>query len=207
VVKDAHGPREQSSPRRRFRRAAPVFFALGIAGALFAACGGSGPGVAVIGSSTTTTAPAGSSSSGQSGPTELQLLKYAVCMRTHGYPTMPDPVRAQGGGWAFKGAGTPGGIDLNSPQYQSAAKACEKDVPPSLQNVTPAESAAALKYTECMRSHGERNFPEPNSQGLISINPTGILDPNSLQFKKAETACEKVNSGLFSEVYTRRLSG
>jgi hypothetical protein len=134
------------------------------------------------------------------------LLKYAVCIRTHGYPTMPDPVPALGGGWAFKGAGTR--IDLNSPQYQSAAKACQKDVPASLQNVTPAESAAAaLKYTECMRSHGEPNFPEPNAKGLISINPTGILDPNSPQFKKAEIACEKVNSGLFSEVYTRRLSG
>ena len=112
---------------------------------LVTACGGTTPsGVASIGSTTTTlsSASAGSSSSGQSGPTEAQLLRYAECMRTHGYPTMPDPVPAQGGGYAFKGAGTPGGIDLNSPQYQSAAKACQKDIPPSLQNVTPAESAA-----------------------------------------------------------------
>jgi len=178
---------------------------------LVTACGGTTPsGVASIGSTTTTlsSASAGSSSSGQSGPTEAQLLKYAECMRTHGYPTMPDPVPAQGGGYAFKGAGTPGGIDLNSPQYQSAAKACQKYVPPSLQNVTPAESAAyALKYGECMRSHGEPGFPEPNAQGLIKINPTGILDPNASQYARAEKACQKLDNGFFSEVYTRRLSG
>ncbi len=134
------------------------------------------------------------------------MLKYAVCMRTHGYPTMPDPVPAQGGGYAFKGYDTPGGINPNSPQYQSAAKACQKDVPPSLANLTPAQSAAyALKYTECMRSHGEPNFPEPNAKGLISITPTGIMDPNSPQYERAEKACP--NNGLFSEVYTRRLTG
>jgi predicted small secreted protein len=101
---------------------------------LVTACGGTTPsGVASIGSTTTTLsrASAGSSSSGQSGPTEAQLLKCAECMRTHAYPTMPDPVPAQGGGYAFKGAGTPGGIDLNSPQYQSAAKACQNDIRPA----------------------------------------------------------------------------
>ena len=113
-----------------------------------------------------------------------------------------------GGRVRLQGAGTPGGIDLNSPQYQSAAKACQKDIPPSLQNVTPAESAAyALKYSECMRSHGEPGFPEPNAQGLIKINPTGILDPNAPQYERAEKACQKLDNGFFSEVYTRRLSG
>jgi hypothetical protein len=58
-----------------------------------------------------------------------------------------------------------------------------------------------------MRSHGEPGSPEPNAQGLIKINPTGILDPNAPQYERAEKACQKLDNGFFSEVYTRRLSG
>ncbi len=62
---------------------------------LVTACGG-GPahnGVASPRNPKTTTtqssAAAGSSSSGQSGPTEAQLLKYAECIRSHGEPNFP----------------------------------------------------------------------------------------------------------------------
>ncbi len=92
-------------------------------------------------------------------------------------------------------------LGRRSPQFQSATKACQKDVPPSLANLTPAKMAAnALKYTDCMRSHGEPDFPDPNSQGLIKItSPTGIMGPNSPQFQRAEKACESLNNGGFDE--------
>ena len=49
-----------------------------------------------------------------------------------------------------------------------------------------------------MRSHGEPDFPEPNGQGLIKItNQTGIMDPNSPQFQRAEKACQSANNGGF----------
>ncbi|HXR22997.1 MAG TPA: hypothetical protein VN786_10605 [Acidimicrobiales bacterium] len=173
---------------------------------LVTACGG-GPahnGVASLGNARTTTtqpsAAAGSRSSGQSGPTEAQLLKYAECMRAHGLSNFPDPVPAQGGGFAFRV-----GPGLNprspTPQFQSATKACQKDVPPSIANLTPAMMAAnALKYSECMRSHGEPDFPEPNAQGLIKItNPTGVMGPHSPQFQRAEKACQSLDNGGFDE--------
>ncbi len=103
---------------------------------LVTACGG-GPahnGVASLGNANTTTtqpsAPAGSSASGQSGPTEAQLLKFAVCMRSHGLSDFADPVPAQGGGFAFR---VEPGLNPRSPspQFQAATKACQRDVPPS----------------------------------------------------------------------------
>ncbi|MGH9105923.1 MAG: hypothetical protein ACRDZX_08825 [Acidimicrobiales bacterium] len=109
-------------------RSVAVLAVLAASSCLVTACGGGQAhnGVANVGhakvTSTQSTAAAASGSSGQSGATEAQLLKYAVCMRAHGYPTMPDPVPAQGGGYAFMGYGTPGGIDPNSPQYKSAAR-------------------------------------------------------------------------------------
>ncbi len=186
-------------------RSGAVLAVLAVLSSLVTACGGvpAHNGVARLGNAkTTATQPsaAGSGSSGPSGPTEAQLLKYAVCMRSHGLSNFPGPVPAAGGGFAFRAS--PG---LNprspSPQFQSATKACQKDVPPSLADLTPADMAAnALKYSDCMRSHGEPDFPEPNSQALIKITDlTGIMGPSSPQFQGAQKACQSLNNGGFDE--------
>jgi hypothetical protein len=53
-------------------------------------------------------------------------LKYAGCMRSHGFPDTPDPVLMPNGN--MEGAGPGGaagpGIDTNSPQYNSAQRTC-----------------------------------------------------------------------------------
>jgi hypothetical protein len=57
----------------------------------------------------------------------LSAVKSARCMRSHGYPDWPDPQVVDG----RVGIGFPSsGIDVNSPQFQSAAKACGQPVPP-----------------------------------------------------------------------------
>lgn len=171
------------------------------------ACGGGSAPNAVASlrhaKATTTTQPgasSGSASSGQSGPTEVQLLKYAECIRSHGVSDFPDPVAAPGGGFSFK-VQPDADPRAPTPQFQAAEKACQKDVPPSLANLTPAKMAAnALKYSQCMRSHGEPTFPEPDAQGLIRIvNPTGVMSPGSPQFQAAEKACQRLNNGGFDE--------
>lgn len=180
---------------------------------LACACGG-GPahnGVASLGKTTTTTrssAPPASSPSGSSGLSEAQALKYAKCMRSHGLADFPDPSVMPNGGIGFSIEAN-GNSDLNprSAQFQSAKQACQKDVPPGIAK-TPAEmEAAALKYTECMRSHGEPDFPDPNGEGLIQVtDPTGVMDPNSPQFQKAQTACQKLDNG-FDESMTASSGG
>jgi hypothetical protein len=61
------------------------------------------------------------SGSGQSNQQQSQALKFAACMREHGVADFPDP---QNGRFV---AG--GGIDPNSPQFQSAMRACRKLLP------------------------------------------------------------------------------
>jgi hypothetical protein len=51
-----------------------------------------------------------------------QLLKTAACMRTHGYPTYPDPSLGPNGQGIINGP--PSGVDTNSPQFLKAAKEC-----------------------------------------------------------------------------------
>lgn len=49
-----------------------------------------------------------------------QMVKGAACMRTHGYPDWPDPTLQNG----QINPGNPANVDMNSPQYQKAAKIC-----------------------------------------------------------------------------------
>jgi hypothetical protein len=49
-----------------------------------------------------------------------QMVKAAACMRTHGYPDWPDPTLRNG----QINPGTPANVDMNSPQFQAAQKAC-----------------------------------------------------------------------------------
>ena len=60
-------------------------------------------------------------------------------------------------------------------------------------------AANALKYTDCMRSHGEPDFPDPNSQGMIKINVTGIMGPNSPEFQRRRRPARPLNNGGFDE--------
>jgi hypothetical protein len=49
-----------------------------------------------------------------------RLLKFAACIRAHGYPSYPDPVFQNGGVFEQQQSG----IDQNSPRFQAAVKAC-----------------------------------------------------------------------------------
>jgi hypothetical protein len=53
-------------------------------------------------------------------------------------------------------------------------------------------SASGLAYSQCMRAHGIKNFPDPNSSGGIGIGPSSGANPNSPQFQAAEQACHSL---------------
>lgn len=51
--------------------------------------------------------------------------------------------------------------------------------------------AHMMQFAACMRSHGVPNFPDPNAQGVISMNSSSGLDPGSPQFQQAQRSCAK----------------
>jgi hypothetical protein len=86
-------------------------------------------------------------------------------MRSHGEPTYPDPTQEANNAVAFKI--TPANrINASSAQYQSAYNACQKLLPNGRMGVSPAlfqkAMSALLKHSQCMRSHGIANFPDPS---------------------------------------------
>ena len=48
----------------------------------------------------------------------------------------------------------------------------------------------ALAYAQCLRSHGEPGWPDPNSQGNFTIGPADHMAMGSPQFASANKACE-----------------
>src|SRR5262249_42050781 len=47
------------------------------------------------------------------------------------------------------------------------------------------------KFASCMRKHGVPNFPDPSSDGSVTITSGSRIDPNSPAFRNGQKACEK----------------
>lgn len=184
---------------RRRRAGCAVMLVAGSLSILASACGGgsASPGVASVGSTATTTA-AHSAPAGNSGTSSAGALKYARCMRTHGFPTFPDP-NTDGG---FTDA--PSNANPSNPKYTAANDACQSNLGHGRQLSSAQEQqieANALELARCMRSHGVPNYPDPtiNFSGggvsqAVNLKGTG-LSPSSPIFQRAQRDCQPVRTG------------
>jgi hypothetical protein len=50
--------------------------------------------------------------------------------------------------------------------------------------------AAGVRFTTCMRSHGVPSFPDPDSQGVITLTVSASLDPSAPVFRRAAADCQ-----------------
>lgn len=180
---------------------------LAIGALAVAGCGSgnhSGSGVAHIGS-TTTAASAAADPGGLVGGGLTyhyqQLVRFAECMRSHGEPNFPDPVESgQGVGLRLNHS-----VDPNTPQFQTAQKACAAYAPPGLgAGGSPTKIRQQLEaFAACMRSHGVPNFPDPKvsssshgGQNKVAVQLGGPgINRNSPQFQRAQQACRSTLSG------------
>jgi hypothetical protein len=131
--------------------------------------------------------PDGSSSPGSSNVTKA--VAYSNCMRSHGVSISVNP----NGGLSSGGGG--GGAGAQT--VQAAQNACRHLLPnggqPS-QAQQQSKLKQALKYTQCMRSHGVPNFPDPTRgpnglYGWTIPNGSGI-NPQSATYQQASQACQ-----------------
>lgn len=185
-------------------------------GLLASGCGGGSgtPQVANIDStstSTSTTSTSTTSSGGKfsSGPSlghggQFRIAmnvgsaadgrKFSACMRQHGVANFPDP-DSQGLIQLHSGMG----IDPGSPAFASARDACQTLLPnggqPSPQQQAQMK-AQLLKFSQCMRAHGIKDFPDPSDNGLqIRVHPGSDIDPDNPTFQAAQQACQSYAPG------------
>jgi hypothetical protein len=134
---------------------------------LISACGSSPPpGTGSAGGSNGT-------ASNSTAAKREQGVKFAECMRSNGVGDFPDPT--PNGEFVY-------GVSVTPAVFGKAVAACKALQPPgSLSGQrSPKQQSLALKFAECVRHNGVKDFPDPvNGQPLIdttkipSSNPPG----------------------------------
>lgn len=124
-------------------------------------------------------------------------------MRKHGVSAFQDPqVTSHGNSTSVTLHLDPAMTE--SPDFKTAQHACAHILPglsvgPSVGS-TRAHAAAMLAFARCMRAHGFPRFPDPNSQGqltLTMIRQAGI-DIEQPAIKPAAYRCAPLTHGLLT---------
>ncbi len=109
-------------------------------------------------------------------------------MRSHGVPEWPDPINGHIGFLVH----TPIAAVFDTPRVQAAYHLCANRIfgPPTI--TPPRQLAAAVKYSQCMRSHGASDFPDPDKTGFITLkNSTYYYSPS---VQRANQACKSLRT-------------
>ena len=154
-------PTTNTASRRRLGNRIAIVVATA---ALVAACGSHGsPTVASVPPSTTTAGSWSGHSPRQSA------LAFVSCVRAHGVANFPDAAVPVIGGHVV--LQIPSGSTKRE-FLGSAFNACARYLSGGASRPVAShrDVEEALRFAQCLRSHGVTNFPDPNSQGVF---PTG----------------------------------
>src|SRR5439155_4606845 len=168
--------REEGSMNRRLGPLA----ALAMLTLIGAGCSGTGS------SSGTNTAASSSGGNNNDTTTRGQAVKFAECMRDNGVKEFPDPDAS--GALTIDAIANGSSLDTNTAAFKQAISACKDLEPPGFtgHKRSAEEQKAALKFAQCMRDNGVKDFPDPTPDGpLIDTNripsvagkdPRSVLD-------------------------------
>jgi len=180
--------------RNRLPRIASIVLFIALMAALLAACGGSKK-------------PPAPSSNGSHNSGTNAAYRYSACMRTHGVSNFQDPQVSTNGNQVKVAIHVDPAI-TGSPSFKSAQTACGHLLPGggptgagSSQAQMHVRAAAMLAFAKCMRQHGFSKFPDPTSQGqltLAMLSKAGI-DLQQPAVKPAAYACLPLTHGILTK--------
>lgn len=130
-------------------------------------------------------------------------FSYAACMRQHGLASFPDPQIGDHNGERVTFLAPPAQI-LASPGYPDANKACSRILPPPVtQNNAQEEQGRRLRllaFARCMRADGISEFPDPTSNGQLTIETvqSSGVDPRAPTVRAAATSCLPTAGGAIT---------
>jgi hypothetical protein len=90
-----------------------------------------------------------------------KAVKFAECIRAHGVSDFPDPNEEN----QFEY-----GVSVSPVVWKRATTACKELQPPGTLSGkrTPKQQSASLRFAQCVRDHGVKDFPDPvNGEPLI----------------------------------------
>ncbi len=155
----------------------------------------------------------GSSTSSASGgqspkPTGTSaLFQFSSCMRNHGVTNFPDPRVTVASANSREAVLAIPRSAASSPQFKAAQKACH-GILPAPQNASPVQVAQQqhareqdlLAFASCVRTHGVSDFPDPTSQGQLTIEmiTAAGVDLHAPVVLSAAEACIGVSHGVIT---------
>ena len=150
--------------------------------------------VAVI-SAGCSSAPAETGGSGgdNTAATRQKAVKFAECMRHNGVSQFPDPDAS--GQLTIDGVLNGSSLDPKTPAWKNAIGACKDLEPPGFvgHKRTAQQQEAAIKFAQCIRKNGVKDFPDPTPDGpLIDTGRIPSLagkDPRSSPLTAAMRTC------------------
>jgi hypothetical protein len=153
------------------RRPRPLA-ALALISLISAGCGSNAPSETGTASSTATASVA---SSGRSKKLTARdkAVKFAECIRAHGVSDFPDPDAKN----QFQY-----GVSVSPAVWTKAVDACKDLQPPGTLSGkrSPRQQSTALKFAQCMRDNGVKDFPDPaNGDPLIDTTKVPSLGNRS----------------------------
>jgi len=135
-------------------------------------------------------APASGTNS--SGSAHEEAMKFAECMRNNGISQFPDP--SPSGGFTIDAIANGSSLDTSSAAFKQALGEC-KDLEPAGftgQKRSAELQQAALKFAQCVRDNGVKDFPDPTPDGpLIDTNriPSAATSAGMSALNAATSKC------------------
>jgi hypothetical protein len=100
-----------------------------------------------------------------------QAVKFAACMRSNGVSKFPDP--GASGKLTIDAVANGSSVDTNTPAFTQALSACKHLEPAGFMGGerNAEQQSAALKFAQCIRANGVKDFPDPIPNGpLVDTN-------------------------------------
>jgi hypothetical protein len=106
-------------------------------------------------------APTDTSTANTTAANRDKAMKFAQCMRDNGVSAFPDPDAS--GALTIDAVANGSSVDPNSATFQQALSACRDLEPAGFmgQKRSAQQQAAALKFAQCIRDNGVKDFPDP----------------------------------------------
>jgi hypothetical protein len=103
----------------------------------------------------------GSGGGNRTVSTHKRAVKFAECMRKNGVSAFPDPDSS--GELTIETVANGSSVDTSSATFDQALTACRDLEPPGFtgHERNAQEQEAALKFAQCIRDNGVKDFPDP----------------------------------------------
>ncbi|TMC08016.1 MAG: hypothetical protein E6J41_15125 [Chloroflexi bacterium] len=116
-------------------------------------------------------APTDTNTANNTAANHEKAMKFAQCMRDNGVSGFPDPDAS--GALTIDAVANGSSVDPNSATFQQALSACRDLEPAGFmgQKRSAQQQEAALRFAQCIRDNGVKDFPDPAPDGpLIDTN-------------------------------------